>query len=64
MRILILPYILLTIFAITLAAFGTIFWSLDADGFAAFEARFDVSDAILTAVILILLALLPLREKN
>jgi len=64
MRISILHYVLLTVFAVVLTSIGTIFWSLDSDGFAALEARFDLSDAILTAVIFILMAIIPMRGGN
>ena len=64
MRISILPYIVLVIITLIAFALGTIFWSLDSIGFAALEARFDLSDAILSIFILILMAILPMRKRN
>lgn len=56
MHISILPYLLCSIFMLIIGAIGTIFWSLDPAGFNEAQANIDLSDAILTTLILGLVA--------
>jgi len=62
MRTLTVYGLIFAIALLALASIGTIIWSLDADSFYAIDERLDLSDVVLTSIILVLAAVFPTKK--
>lgn len=59
------PFILIAIILVICAAcVATIFWALDPTDFYALDDKFDISDAVLSCVIIFLIANIPSEKLH